>query len=148
MKSKRKKRQQDRNTISKIEKRRIMKMYNDKLDEFFQFCEINSNDVRTSYGRYYFHIHNRLNEVMEIISKDFNGSRFGHDAVRIEGSIDFIKTAMIMLSPLFSFDKIDDYCLETFMLKLDPKEIIGDKNPDGNWVLYIRVKEGGENNNV
>ena len=54
-----------------------------------------------------------LLDVVEILPIDFIGSKFGHDGLRIEGSIDYIKEILKFLKPLLKYKD----CLSVHMNK-------------------------------
>ncbi len=82
-----------------------------------------------------------LMNIVEVLPADHEGSRYGHDGVRVEGSLEYIKVVLKMLSPMFHAHKEGYTKLETYMMKINPKEIKGNNNPDGNYVLYVRFVE-------
>ena len=99
-------------------------------DKVFELWE----KVAANYN--YFDNEENLLDVIEILPIDFIGSKFGHDGLRIEGSINYIKEILKFLKPLLKYKD----CLSVHMNKLDTKIISKPINKSGDhYVIYIRL---------
>ena len=83
----------------------------------------------------------KLKEIIEVIPNDFNGSRFGHDSIRLEGSKQFIIYILGIIS-IFYYMETPTVRLEINMNKLPLSKIIEPYNKDlEHWACYIRLIE-------
>lgn len=79
-----------------------------------------------------------LGEVAEPLSSDYQGSRFGHDGIRIEGSINFVMALMGCLDDLYKLET-DTVRLEVVMHELHSSSVNPPYNKqESHWVCYIR----------
>jgi len=84
-------------------------------------------------------IEQKLYELMEILPSSYQGSRFGHDGLRIEGSQLFIFFILSKLKELYAMEN-EETRLEIVMHELDLNEVQKPRNiENSHWVLYVRV---------
>jgi len=93
-------------------------------------------EVAAEY-EYYDNDDKKLSEVAEILPEDFSGSKFGHDGIRIEGSIVYIQTILRYLKPLLQYENDG---LSIHMNKLLNSEISQPLNSrQEHYVVYLRL---------
>ena len=79
--------------------------------------------------------------LMEILPANFKGNKFGHDCIRIEGSMQFILVVMSLLKPLSEMEN-GNKRLELITQELNPKDVSPPLNKkQSHWVCYIRLIE-------
>ena len=85
-------------------------------------------------------------EKFEVVPNDFSGSRFGHDSIRIEGQIDFIKAVLKMLTPIKNYTDCNfEKTLEIFMFTIKKGQVVpfkeSDKENFERYCVYLRLKQ-------
>ena len=82
-----------------------MDKYLETLASVSMVVPLNSNDdVSVEYGGKLENNTRALLKVSEIIPSDYNGSRYGKDSIRIEGSMVYIKNIMELLAPFLDIE--------------------------------------------
>jgi len=82
-------------------------------------------------------------EHMTALPIDHKGSKFGHDGIRIEGTIDFILDALYKLQDLLKIET-DTNKIEIVLQELDPSCVsspVPERDDGGAYVCYIRLRK-------
>jgi len=85
-----------------------------------------------------------IDSIIKPLPKDFIGSKFGHDSIRIEGGKYFIFYVLSQHLNLFleKYENNPRYELQVFMNKLNPEYVAKPLNDSGeHFVLYLRIVE-------
>lgn len=123
-----KKREQQKRvpTIKKYHKGEILSWWESLVEEYIN--SINKGEKTVP-----------ISETIEILPFNFQGSRFGHDSLRIEGSKEFIGRTLVMVSPLLEMEN-DKVRLELSLYELDTNEMVKPLNKENkHYVLYVRA---------